>query len=113
VPVSTEEYAAFVASRAKTLKTPTEDLLHAAIGLAGEGGEALDAIKKVWVYNKPLDKQNLIEEFGDALFYIVHGLNVLGITLDQAMEFNVAKLQKCYPLGYSDADAQARADKIP
>ncbi len=43
--------------------------LHAAVGVSGEAGELLDAIKKTWIYEEPLDLENIIEECGDSLFY--------------------------------------------
>lgn len=88
-------------------------LLHAAVGIAGEAGELLDAIKKTWIYGKPLDRENLIEECGDALFYISALLDNCGSNLQEAMYENMVKLNKRYPSGYTDQAAQERADKEP
>jgi NTP pyrophosphatase (non-canonical NTP hydrolase) len=44
--------------------------LHMAIGISGEAGELLDAVKKATIYRKPLDIANIVEECGDLLFYI-------------------------------------------
>jgi len=87
-------------------------ILHAAVGIAGEAGEILDGVKKSWIYGKPEDAANILEECGDALFYIVALLQQYGFTLADAQAANVAKLQKRYPDGYSDADAITRKDKI-
>lgn len=87
-------------------------LLHAAVGVAGEGGELLDAIKKTWIYGKELDTENLLEECGDTLFYIQALLTECGFTLDDAMQHNMAKLAKRYPEGYTDKAARDRADKV-
>jgi hypothetical protein len=43
---------------------------HHATGISGEAGELLDAIKKVMIYNKPLDRENVIEELGDLEWYM-------------------------------------------
>lgn len=86
-------------------------LVHAAMGVAGEGGELLDAVKKHWVYGKELDRENILEECGDAMFYIAVLLKHCGYTLEQAMQHNMAKLNKRYPEGYTDRAAQDRADK--
>ena len=86
-------------------------LVHAAIGIAGEAGEVVDAVKKHWVYGKPLDKENVLEECGDILFYVSACLNLCGYTLNDAYAHNVAKLSKRYPEGYTDSAAIARADK--
>ncbi len=91
----------------------TGRLLHAAVGVAGEAGELLDGIKKHWIYGKALDRENLIEECGDLLFYVQAILNELGISMDDAMRQNMEKLARRYPEGYSDSAAIERADKKP
>lgn len=92
---------------------PRQTLLHATVGISGEGGESLDATKKVWAYNKDLDHENLIEELADGLFYTQAACNILGIELNDLVAHNMTKLLKRYPDGYSDQAAQARADKQP
>ena len=106
-----EKYNLFVQSCAKPMSSQIENVLHSAIGISGEGGEILDAIKKTWVYNKELDIKNLHEELGDLLFYTQMMCNIFGWTLDELIEANMEKLSKRYPSGYSDAHAQARMDK--
>ncbi len=86
-------------------------LVHAAMGIAGEAGEVVDAVKKHWVYGKPLDVENILEECGDILFYVSACLNLCGHSLNDAMTHNIDKLNKRYPHGYTDQDAIARADK--
>lgn len=105
------EYACFVGERFKLMETKLQTLLHAAVGCSGEAGELLDGIKKSWVYGRPLDRDNIIEEMGDNLFYIMAGCNTVGITLEQLMEANMEKLRKRYPDKYSDEAALLRADK--
>ena len=112
------EYRDFVASRMKPMETPREDLLHMTLGVAGEAGELVDAIKKHWAYGKPLDVGNVVEELGDLLFYIQGVLNIVtsqGVlapkTLEDLTVANMNKLSKRYPTGYSDQAAIARADK--
>lgn len=88
--------------------------MHMAIGISGEAGELLDAIKKHVIYRKPLDVENVIEELGDLEFYMEGMRQGLGITREECLRANVAKLSKRYEsLQYSDDSAQARADKIP
>jgi NTP pyrophosphatase (non-canonical NTP hydrolase) len=87
-------------------------LMHATIGVAGEAGELLDATKKAWVYNKPLDRDNMVEELGDMFFYFVKTMQMLGVSLNDVIKKNQDKLAKRYPQGvYSDQHAQARLDK--
>lgn len=104
-------YKDFVKQLAKPLATETEDMVHAVLGIAGEAGELVDAIKKTWIYNKPLDRENVVEELGDLNFYIMHLQNILNITDEEILSHNVNKLNERYANGYSDQAAQARADK--
>lgn len=106
-------YPRFVRERFKTFPgDPNQTLLHAAVGIAGEAGELLDAVKKTWAYGKPLDLQNVIEELGDLEFYMQAMRNILNLVReDDILQNNMAKLSKRYPTGYTDAAAIARADK--
>ena len=108
-----DNYPDFVRSRAKDMGDTTLDLVHMALGIAGESGELVDAVKKSFAYNKPLDVVNMREELGDILFYVQGMLNCLGteFTLADLVALNKKKLSKRYPVGYSDAAAIARADK--
>ena len=93
------------------MNSEAEFFVHAAIGIAGEAGEVLDSVKKHWVYNAPLDQENLVEELGDVLFYVQAMALKLGVSLEQVVSQNMAKLMKRYPTGYSDHAAVLRADK--
>ena len=87
-------------------------LLHMAVGVSGEAGELLDAIKKHCVYQKPINMENVLEEAGDILFYLTGLLNDLDISLEDCINANIIKLSKRYPNGkYTNAAAIARADK--
>ena len=89
-------------------------LLHMAVGIAGEAGELLDAVKKAAIYRKPIDRANVVEELGDLEFYMEGLRQGLGITRQEVLDHNIAKLSKRYSSGsYSDKHAQERADKNP
>lgn len=95
-----------------SLTPDTAHYLHMAVGISGEAGELLDAVKKAAIYCKPLDITNVIEELGDLEFYMEGLRQGLGITREQCITANGEKLLKRYGSGtYSDAQAQARADK--
>lgn len=87
------------------------DLIHGAMGVSGEAGELLDAVKKYAVYNKPLDHQNVVEELGDIEFYLQMIRRSLNISRETTLQANINKLLKRYPEGYTDQAAHARADK--
>jgi NTP pyrophosphatase (non-canonical NTP hydrolase) len=87
-------------------------LIHMIMGLCGETGELLDAIKKSVIYNKTLDIENVIEELGDIEFYLEGLRQSLGITRDETLSENISKLTVRYAdLSYTDKAAQKRADK--
>jgi NTP pyrophosphatase (non-canonical NTP hydrolase) len=95
-----------------TMTPENADLIHAAIGISGEAGELLDGVKKAVIYNKPLDRENIVEELGDLEFYMEQLRQRLDITREETLEGNIQKLSKRYAgLSYSDQKAQDRADK--
>lgn len=80
--------------------SPTQDncnLLHAAIGIATESGELLDAIKKSTFYGKQLDSVNLREELGDLMWYIAIACESLRTSIDEVCQINIEKLRTRYP----------------
>ena len=86
--------------------------LHMAVGIAGESGELLDAVKKAAIYCKPIDRDNVIEELGDLEFYMEGLRQGLHITREECLEDNISKLSKRYASGaFSNKEAQDRADK--
>ena len=86
-------------------------LMHMALGIAGEVGELIDAIKKHVIYDQPLDLNNLIEELGDLEFYLEGLRQELHLSRDRCLRANIHKLRKRYGQRYSDTAARARADK--
>lgn len=89
-----------------------EDIIHAALGLAGESGEFVDAVKKHTVYNRPFDSGNAIEELGDALWFVALACTTLNVTLEEIAQINIDKLKLRYPDRYSDLMASKRMDKV-
>lgn len=90
-------------------------LLHAALGIAGEAGEIVDIIKKVAIYDQPLDEKkvaHLLEELGDMEFYLSDLRNILTFTREEVLQHNLDKLAIRYEgFNYSDKAALERADK--
>ena len=87
-------------------------VLHMAVGVSGESGELLDQIKKYVMYNKTLDRENVIEELGDLEFYIEGVRQGLNITREETISHNIDKLAKRYSKGsFSNDQANERADK--
>lgn len=111
VCIDTVRYDQFVRNLFKPM-TETLMALHAALGVAGEAGELADAIKKEYIYGKPRDRANIVEELGDLRFYLQSVQNHYLISEQEILQANANKLSKRYAeLKYSDAAAIARADK--
>lgn len=113
------EYSKMVSSLAKDGEDILRDLTpekahawHMASCVCGEAGELFDAVKKAAIYNKPLDRENVVEELGDIEFYLEGLRQAYDITREETIEHNTNKLGKRYKGGtYSNDAAQARADK--
>ena len=75
-------------------------ILNGAMGMCGEAGEVIDAIKKTYFQGHEFNATKLCEEAGDVLWYIAVFLSGLGISLKDCAEANVEKLLKRYPNGF-------------
>jgi len=96
----------------KEMSPSDSHLTHMILGVAGEAGELLDAIKKKTIYQKTLDIKNIREELGDIEFYLEGIRQELNITREECLEENILKLSTRYVgLKYSNQAAQERKDK--
>ena len=90
-----------------------ERLLTSGVGINAEGGEFLEIIKKMIFQGKPWDKDNkehLIIELGDLMWYVAQACMALDISFDEVIERNIKKLEKRYPGGSFDIhDSENRA----
>jgi NTP pyrophosphatase (non-canonical NTP hydrolase) len=100
-----DHYTKFVNAGVKlNPDTPRERLMLAGMGLGGEAGEVCDHAKKVAFHGKEMDRDALIKELGDVLWYYALFLSNEGITLDDVMEANVYKLCDRYPHKHSEPE---------
>jgi NTP pyrophosphatase (non-canonical NTP hydrolase) len=118
-----EDYNDMVAALAKpgidildSLTPEKCHLIHMGVGVVGEAGELIDAIKRQVFYNKEIDRVNVIEELGDLEFYMEGIRKSLNISRDQTLLTNMSKLltgeKARYKLGkFTDKQAQNRTDK--
>lgn len=86
-------------------------ILNGVMGLNGEAGECIDIVKKHLFQRHELDKEKLIDELSDVLWYAAITSEGLGVTLDDVMRHNVEKLQKRYPNGFSAERSIHREDE--
>ena len=80
-------------------------LLTGAIGIASEGGEFAEIVKKCIFQGKPLDDETVFHakrELGDIMWYWVNSCRSLGLDPNEVVAENVNKLKARYPGGEFD-----------
>lgn len=70
------------------------------MGLCGEAGECIDLVKKSLFQGHDLDREKLIDELGDVLWYAAQLATGLDVGLDVVAQYNVNKLKERYPDGF-------------
>jgi NTP pyrophosphatase (non-canonical NTP hydrolase) len=83
--------------------TGSIDIANFCMGLAGETGEVIDYIKKGLFHGHELDRQKIIDELGDVLWYVSAIATACDdISLNDVLWRNVEKLRARYPDGFSE-----------
>jgi NTP pyrophosphatase (non-canonical NTP hydrolase) len=80
-------------------------LLTGSIGIASEGGEFAEIVKKCIFQGKPLDNETIFHakrELGDIMWYWINSCRALGLDPNEVVEENVNKLKARYPGGEFD-----------
>jgi NTP pyrophosphatase (non-canonical NTP hydrolase) len=72
-------------------------LLDASAGLAEEAGEVLAHVRKHLLQGRPLDREAVTLELGDALWCVAIAADTLGISLAEVARRNVQKLRSRFP----------------
>ena len=92
-----------------TAHYPTEQALaYVLLGMGGEVGELQNKFKKVLRGDKPLQRDDMVAELGDVLWYVAMLAKELGVTLQEVAEKNVAKLQQRAANGTIKGDGDNR-----
>ena len=81
-------------------------LATAGIGLASEGGEFNEIVKKMLFQGKPFNEENrfhMKRELGDIIWYWINACRALGYDPNEVIAENVTKLESRYPGGHFDA----------
>jgi len=81
-------------------------LLTAAVGIAAEGGEFMEIVKKITFQGKPWNADNIEHlkiELGDVMWYVAQACMALDISLEEVLDRNISKLAARYPEGTFDA----------
>ena len=69
-----------------------EALSYCALGLTGEAGEYAEKVKK-YLRDGTFDKQAMLKELGDVLWYLTRSANELGFNLNEVAQMNYEKLK--------------------
>jgi NTP pyrophosphatase (non-canonical NTP hydrolase) len=80
-------------------------LMTGAIGIASEGGEFAEIVKKCIFQGKPMDDETVFHckrELGDIIWYWINSCRALGIDPNDVVAENVNKLKARYPGGEFD-----------
>jgi NTP pyrophosphatase (non-canonical NTP hydrolase) len=88
--------------------TVNPNILHGAMGISTEANEILDAVKKSLFYGKPFDLINLQEEIGDCFWYLAVLAKEAGMSFEDIMKQNIAKLKARYPEKFTEHAALNR-----
>ena len=89
-----------LAQRTANTKLPSDKLENACLGLDGETGEVCDILKKYLFQGHELDRAHTIEELGDCAWYLAEAASGLGVSLEDILLQNIAKLKRRYPAGF-------------
>ena len=77
--------------------TDDQRLLDSSAGLAEEAGEVLAHVRKHVFQGRPLDREAVTLELGDALWCLAIAADTLGISLQDVARRNVEKLRARHP----------------
>ena len=98
--LSANDYHRAAMRTAGTYESQLAMIRNAAYGMNGEAGEVIDLLKKHEFQGHKLDRDKLLKETGDVLWYIALMAEALGTTLQEIMEQNIDKLMERYPDGF-------------
>lgn len=94
-----EEYQE-LAQRTSNTHSKTQKIENGILGLNGESGELIDVLKKYKFQGHSFDKDKMIEELSDVLWYCAELAEGLGLTLSHIAEYNILKLKERFPEGF-------------
>ena len=81
-----------------------------ALGMVCEAGEVGDLLKKWAFHNHEFDRDEVIKEIGDTMWYMANLCNVFDISMEEVAKKNIAKLKKRYPEGFKEEDSINRKE---
>ena len=99
--MSVYEYQLKARRTQNAMLSPFARKMHALHGMASEVGEIHGIFQKQYQGHN-VDRDALIDEMGDLMWFVAELSDVIGITLEEVCERNIEKLKKRYPEGFSE-----------
>ena len=100
-----------LAQRTSSTKTKEDKLLNGLMGLNGEAGESIDILKKHLFQGHELNREKLMYEIGDVMWYCAEVAVGLGVSLDEIGQRNIGKLMVRYPQGFDSEKSIHREEQ--
>ena len=104
------EYQAMAQRTCNITNTVGDKIENGCMGMNGEAGECIDLLKKARFQGHELDREKMIEELGDVLWYCAELATGLGVTLEEVAQRNIDKLRRRYPEGFDAERSRNRAE---
>lgn len=104
-----KEYQQLARRTQNALLNQRDQAEHALWGMASEIGEICGLHQKTHQGHR-LDRAEVKKEVGDLMWFVCEYLDVMGYTLEEVCEANIAKLRERYPQGFSAKDSIERRD---
>lgn len=89
----------------------SEGLMYNIVGLSTEVAEILDIHRKEQWYGKPFDKDHVREEIGDAMWYLSNLIRMHGLTFQEVLGANRAKIEARYSNSVFTIESATNRDK--
>ena len=99
-----------LAQRTSNTKTRSDKIENGLLGLFGEGGECADIFKKYMFQGHEFDRDHMLKEAGDILWYVAELVSGLGTTLELVAQMNIDKLKVRYPDGFDPDKSMNRQE---
>ena len=106
------DFAEYEKAAQRTSNTVTDKykIINGCMGLAGEAGEVIDVLKKHMFQGHSLDREKMIDECSDVMWYLAEIATGLGVTLEEVAQHNVDKLWKRFPTGFDSVRSVNREE---
>lgn len=95
------EFNEYQVAANRTLYGNEQVLTNCALGLAGESGQLIDLVKDYTFKGKDLDREKLVAEMGDVLWYLSQIAQWADVPFDEVAQNNIDTLNRRYPNGFT------------